>query len=350
MKKRMSMIAIAVLSLTMVACGVKEVNTVVSPDEDFATEVTLEGLGDEAIVLDLDTIKELPIAEVAAQSLTSDGEIKVADIKGVYVKDILSQNGYDIANYESLKITAGDGYEILVPPDVLSTRDVILAFEENGITYDKYGAFRSIIPDERAMYWVKGVANLNFEANIASSGIEQIVFLDNLSQVMELEDYTYYETVEKAVAISDLIETFAIVEDETTATLLASDGLEDDKDLTTVENSYLKLTGEDAPLFTAPDLPKGMQIKGIAYLKVGNTAFVSISAMTEVPTFKEVLAQSGVEGTSYIAYDVEGTETVIGAGIAGNMEFVIEGDSLYLVNNEESIKINISKLGEEKEN
>ncbi|MFI3176304.1 MAG: hypothetical protein R3Y67_02295 [Eubacteriales bacterium] len=342
MKKVLYPIMIAMV-FALVGCKQVEIT-----DDDFTTQITLEGLGEEAIVYTLEDIEALEAVEITAQSTTSDGDINVANVKGVYVADLVTTAGYDLNDYESLKIVAGDGYEIIVPPDVLSVRDVIIAYEQDGEAYDEYGAFRTIIPDERAMYWVKGVASLNFEANLASTGMERIVFLDNLSAVMELEDYTYYDTVEQAVSLANLFQEFANVDGVTSVTLIASDGLENDKDIDTASNAYLKLTGEDAPLFTGPTLPKGMQIKEITYLKAGDTTFVALSAVEELPDLWSLLSQSGVSGTDYVAYDVEGEATTISGGIVGEFYFIIEGGVLYLVDQEGTSSIPIIQL--EKEN
>ncbi|MFI3206802.1 MAG: hypothetical protein R3Y33_06105, partial [Clostridia bacterium] len=299
-------------------------------DDDFSTSVTIQGIGDEDIVFTMEEIKAFEPVETTAQSTTSNGEINVLNIKGTYVKDLLESKGYDISDFESMKIVSNDGYEIIVPTDVLSSRDVILAYEEDGEEYDEYGAFRSVIPDERAMYWVKGVSYLNFEANIASSNIEHLVFLDNIADFMDLEDYDYYGLTEQAVKISDLFENFAVIDDETSGSIVASDGLEDDKDIDTLNDGYLKLTGEDAPLFLAPDMPKGMQIKEIVYLKTGDTCFVTVSVSGETD-LQSILSGSGINSTSYIAVDISGEETELDGGILSTMEFVTEDDTLYLV-------------------
>ncbi len=334
---------IMIMLFALVGCKQEEL-----VEDDFTTQITLEGLGTEVIVYTLEEIKELEAVEITAQSTTSDGDINVASIKGVYVADLLTAEGYNINDYESLKITAGDGYEIIVPPDVLSVRDIIVAYEQDGEAYDQYGAFRTIIPDERAMYWVKGVASLDFEANLASTGMERIIFLDNLSAVMELEDYTYYDTVEQAVNLANLFQEFSNVDGVTSVTVIASDGLENDKDIDTASSAYLKLTGEDAPLFTGPTLPKGMQIKEVTYLKAGDTTFVALSAMEELPDLLALLSQSGVSGSDYTVYDVEGEATTLSGGIVGDFYFVIEGEVLYLVDQEGTSFIPIIQL--EKEN
>ncbi len=310
MKKFLSIsLMLIVLCSSFVACQSSE--PVVSQTEDtFATTITIQGLGDEDIVFTEEEVKSYPVFEAEVESTTSSGEIKTATIKGTLIADMLSDKGYDISDYESLKIVAVDGYEILVPVDVLSNRDIILAYEEDGEEYDQFGAFRSIVPDERAMYWVRGVNVLNFEGIVASSDMSQITFLDNLDKVVTLEDYVYYESVDKAVKISDLFDKYVDLGDATSGTLIASDGLEDDKDLDTLADGYLKLTGENAPLFTAVDMPKGMQIKEIVYLKTGDTCFASVLAMGGTADLQSVLTDSGISSaTEYLAYDVNGEET-----------------------------------------
>ena len=44
------------------------------------------------------------------------------------------------------------------------------------------------------------------------------------------------------------------------------------------QNSYLKVTGDETPLFLSPDMPKGMHIKNIFSFTAFDTAFVSLES------------------------------------------------------------------------
>ncbi len=308
--------------------------------------LTIQGLGEEAFSFTLEEVMAFEPYEEEISSTTSSGEIKTAAIKGATLDDLLESKGYTTANCESIRIVASDGYEIAVPSDVIANKTIVVAYEENGAAYDEFGAFRVVIPDERAMYWVRGTIELNFEySETVSSEITQIVFLENVYEDVPLEDYTYYESVDQAVSIASLMETYATVTDATSGAFVASDGLETEQTVDVLQTGYIKMTGENAPLFISPDMPKGMQVKGVQYLVVGDTCFTSIRILSEsVSGLQEVLSDLDMTGTSYLAIGTDGSETSLSGTAISESTVVVEDDSCYLVNTEESIKIEVKAI------
>ena len=350
MNKKLSISALVLMLIMMLsACQNAQVSSSSQSksksDNESPQGIVFKGVWDEDRTFLAEEIKAFEPYEALIKSSTSNGEIKETQVKGTLLKDILAENSADIEDFETVRIVSSDGYEIIVPTDVFKNREIILSYEENGKEYEgDLGAFRSVVPDERAMYWVKGVVLLDFSENVESSNIEKMVFLDNVGEYLELEDYTYYEATDKAIKISDLVEKCVKLGDETSGTLIASDGLKDDKDIKTLNDGYLKLTGEFAPLFTSPDMPKGMQIKGLSYLKIGNTSFASVSALGGEIDLKSILKDGSLDDSSYLAYDIDGNETVIEGKAINSSVLKIENESLYLVNEDESIKIKIKEI------
>ncbi len=320
-----------------------------SVESAVATDVlVIKGLGEESISFTKEEVKAFEPYEADIQSTTSSGEIKTASIVGAKLSDLLESKGYSTANCESIRIVASDGYEIAVPKDVIDNKDIIIAYEEDGEEYTEFGAFRSVIPDERAMYWVRGLVELNFEySETVSSDIQQIVFMDNIGDDVALEDYTYYESVDKALNLKSLMDTYVNIGDATSGAFVASDGLETEQTLDVLEGAYMKMTGENAPLFISPDMPKGMQVKGVKYFKVGDTCFASLAmlcASEESTGLQSVLSDLGMVGASYLAIGTDGSETTLQGTAVSGSTFEVEGDAFYLVNTEESIKIEVKTI------
>ena len=327
----------------------------VDGSNDEAAEETVDkntlvftGVGTEEIKFTLEEVKAFePIQEII-QSSTSSGEIKTADIKGVKLATLLESKGISAKGYKSIRIVASDGYEIAVPKEVIEQREIIIAYEQDGEAYDgEFGCFRTVVPDERAMYWVRGTVNLDFEMDeTIQSDIEKIVILENVAEQVGLEDYTYYENVDKAVHIAKIMEKFVSLGDAKSGKLIASDGLETEQTVEIIQNGYLKMTGENTPLFIAPEMPKGMQVKGVKYLKVGNTCLVSMESLMKES--KEVQLQSilkdlgMVEGT-YSAISNEGNITLEGATL-NDTKLMKEENAYYLINDKESIKIKVQEI------
>ncbi len=358
LKKVLPLVISAAMVLGIVGCstnGSKEqtdANKSESNDDAQSAVPTdvlvINGLGDESISFTLDEVKAFEPYAKEIKSLTSSGEVKEASIVGATLTDMLESKGYSTANCDSIRIVASDGYEIAVPKDVIENKEIIIAYEENGEEYTKFGAFRSVIPDERAMYWVRGTVELNFEySETVSNDIKNIVFMENMGSDIALEDYTYYESVDKAMSISSLIDTYVNIGSATSGAFVASDGLETEQTLDVLKAAYLKMTGENAPLFISPDMPKGMQVKGVKYFNVGDTCFASLSmlcASEETTELQSVLSDLGMTGASYLAIGTDGSETSLQGTAVSGSTFEAEGDAFYLVNDEESIKIEVKTI------
>ncbi len=353
--KRIMLTAVtATLCVSMIACGekkevVKEETDIVEATESNVDKNTLvlTGIGTEEISFTLEEVQSFEAMEESVKSSTSSGEIKTADIKGVKLSTLLESKEQSAKGYKSIRIVASDGYEIAVPQEVLDNKEIIIAYEENGEPYDgEFGCFRTVIPDERAMYWVRGTVNLDFEmGETVQSNLKKIVVLDNVAEQLGLEDYTYYENVDKAVHIEKILDTYVSVGDAKSGKLIASDGLETEQTVEVITNGYLKMTGENTPLFIAPEMPKGMQVKGVKYLKVGDTCIVSLDSLMQEE--KEVTLQSILKDLEMIGsgYSVKGDDKEVKLeGKALEDTKLVKEDAYYLVNEKESIKIKVQEI------
>ena len=58
-------------------------------------------------------------------------------------------------------------------------------------------------------------------------------------------------------------------------TMHAADSFDKAEKSDIFKQGYIKYTGEDSPIFIAPDMPKGMQVKNILWLKNGDTVYLN---------------------------------------------------------------------------
>jgi hypothetical protein len=218
---------------------------------------------------------------VKMEATTSEGEVVEKEVKGVNFFNVIDELGINLDSVKSLRLVAGDGYEINISKEEFEGTEFILAYEFDGEQLDeKTMPLRSAINGVRTMYWVSNLTeiDINFSDNVAIEEVSNLestyYILEESTKTLEKEDYTYYESVDKAIKVKDLFEKYVNNTSETVK-FIAVDGFEKTEDLDILLDGYIKLTGENAPLFISPDMPKGMQVKNILTLECGDSVFLS---------------------------------------------------------------------------
>ena len=145
------------------------------------------------------------------------------------------------------------------------------------------------------MYWIRNLVKIEVLESAPKAEVGRVLILETLISQANAEDYTYYESTDKAVKVEELLELLALESLPDTASFVASDGFEKNEQLDIFSKGYIKFTGEDAPLFLSPDLPKGMHIKSIYLCSMGDVALVSQQMAAEVLGTKEVKDKVGVD-------------------------------------------------------
>lgn len=303
MKKLMNKILVftfVVLLLFSTACSNKAMK---ATDNDEAkepqktqetVEITIKGLKDGEKLITLDKLKEMESVTEEMESLSSSGEIKKKKVKGVPLESVLSLYETSQKNHNGIRFIAGDNYSIVVPKEVLQKREIVLAYEVDDKPLDEKALPLMVaVPDERSMYWVKNLMQIELLEEEQSVN-NKIVFLETAVAGMNKEDYTYYESVDKAVKVTDFIKNFAEETDKTGVYLKAVDGLEKEEDIDVFKSGYIKTTGKDIPLFLSPELPKGMHVKNILFFTYGDTIYFSINQGLEAFEKKAVEDNEGI--------------------------------------------------------
>jgi DMSO/TMAO reductase YedYZ molybdopterin-dependent catalytic subunit len=160
----LSMLTI-IFTLSFVSCSSPSQNDVTGTATTTQVVVTdklvIKGLTDKDIEIGTDELKAMPQVEKQATAVDSAGKETDYTIKGPLFDDVLKKYGKSQKDLKGIRLSAGDGYSIEVPENVLKNRDIILALELNGKELDDSSKpVRAVVPDERAMYWVRNLTNI----------------------------------------------------------------------------------------------------------------------------------------------------------------------------------------------
>jgi hypothetical protein len=96
---------------------------------------------------------------------------------------------------------------------------------------------------------------------------------------MDSEEVTYYEDADQAVYVEDLLALFSIELDERDINMIASDDFEKDEKAHVFREGMIKFTGDNAPLFFALDMPKGMHVKNMMTLTIYADKLIFLSSV-----------------------------------------------------------------------
>ena len=279
-----------IMSLLFVGCFS---NT--SKDDITGTESTDEVLTvvwqGEWTRIKISEIMEFNAVEMEAATIDSENEESIRKVKRILLEDILKEYlDISLSDIYSIRLSAGDGYAIEVPSEIVSEREIILAYEMDGEPLgEESRPLRSVIPDERSMYWVRNLVKIDLIEGYDIEQVKGIVFIESLVKVLETQDYDYYGSIDKAVLTADLLMEFREKQSQDFIVMLSSDGLGKNEKKEIFKDGYLKITGEEAPAFLDPDIPKGMWVKNIFALFYGQTAYVS--ALQSIEMFKNAEAE-----------------------------------------------------------
>lgn len=292
-KRKILFAAVMMIVLLLAGCAGSQGEQMQEEQQPVAdtNAITLAGedLGEVTVLVS--DMKKMTAVTRDVVAVDSSGDENPFAVKGALLDDVLATVGKKQRELGALRFVAGDGYMIEVPHEILAARDVILAYEINGEPLqERTRPVRAVIPEERAMYWVRNLIRIELLAAGKAMPIEKLFLLDSAVATMQLHDYTYYEAVDKAVSAGDL---FAGVTEGDTVCMKSSDGLEKNEKSEVFASGYLKVTGEEVPAFVSPDLPKGMYVKDILWLSKAQTGYFSVA---EGFGYFTLVQQDGQEG------------------------------------------------------
>lgn len=274
------LIGIFLLALLITGCSNQESMQGQEADEfevEFKDyEIEIQGLEQGTETILLEDILSMESIEQEMTNISSSGEVSSLNVKGVKLEDILSKFNTKQNDFNGIRFFAADGYSIEVPKEILEHKDIILFYEAEGEPIkEKHQPIRVGINEERAMYWVGNLAGFEM-LNAEVLSIKNMVILEVASKQLDQEDYTYYESVDKAIKAKDLLDNYSSKSQAEQIYIESVDGLEKNETKDILLTGYIKISGDSCPLFLSPDLPKGMHVKDILYMVDGETAYISM--------------------------------------------------------------------------
>ncbi len=297
------LLTVSMLGLLLAGCSTPPVVEEPNGQEEEGV-IAFVGLPDGDEEITVADLKAMEPYETEALGISSSGEEATHAVKGVLLADLLEDWGVEQQGLQSIRAVANDGYAMELPGEILQG-EVILAYEYDGEPlFEESGPIRLIVPNQRSMYWLRGLASLEISGGgsgaIAETDATRIVFIETAISLVPHYDYTYYESIDQAVKVDELFAELGIAATEGTAALCAADGFEKNEQVATLRQGYLKHTGEAAPLFLSPDLPKGMHVKQLLWMAVEDTALVSFVHAGEAWEQKTVEDISGIPLTAIL--------------------------------------------------
>lgn len=311
-KKLRVIIMTLIIMLVFTGCN-KEANTNTS-GRDIPDKITIVGLDNEESEVNLDDIKKLEKVNSDVISISSSGEENEMNVTGGLLEELLQKHDISQKDLSGIRFIASDGYSIDVPDTVLKSRDIILAYEVDGEPlFEDSQPIRVVVPDERAMYWVKKLEKIELimdeDPQVDNQEASKLIILDSTLSKLKEVDYEYYKDMDKAVTIDELLTEFSLDDLNDKVFIKAGDGLEKTEANKVFRDAYIKTTGEGSPMFTSPDMPKGMTVKNILWFSVGDTSFLSVKSAME----------------SFDKADLDGVEGILLKDILKDLKLDLEG-------------------------
>jgi len=159
MLKRLAIALMMIITVTILfsGCSSSRGKTSGSPDE----VLTIVWKGGETEIR-ISELMDLDYVEREISAIDSENEDCVRLVKGVLLEDVLNDYiGIGLSGICSIRFSAGDGYVIEIPPETVEKSEIILAYEIDGEPLQEESKpVRAIIPDERTLYWVKNLVEV----------------------------------------------------------------------------------------------------------------------------------------------------------------------------------------------
>lgn len=207
---------------------------------------------------------------------------------------MLEGHGLSQTELAGIRVISTDGYSMEIPSEILKNRDIILACEMDGRPLFDNKHIKVVVPGERAMYWVSDVSVIEIaKRGIAvSKQVEKILIFEAVISDLNKYEYEYHKSSDKAIKTNDLLSRF-VREGKEQVFIKAADGLQRNETREIFKNAFIKITGENNPMFLSPDLPEGMHVKGVLWFSSEKTAFLAMDKALEAYSR---LSSEGIEG------------------------------------------------------
>lgn len=197
---RLTLILLLLLAMTAAGCAAQDPAAVDGGDQgeqaaalEGGEQGVPPGAGDRFVIvtedqaeteITVESLKELLPVSKQVEAVRRGGETTQYAVKGALLADVLLGIGKSQADLWAIRLEAGDGYSIEVPQEILKTRQIILAYEVDGKPLeDDARPVRVIIPEERAMYWVRNLIRIEILTPEPAAAVTELVFIESAVHV-----------------------------------------------------------------------------------------------------------------------------------------------------------------------
>lgn len=320
--KSVSLFLAIILVFSLAACSNKQTDVAFQYDGNLKIVN-----GDTSFEIAFNDIFKMKSVTKTVKSVSSSGEELTSEVKGVLLNTLLATKNLKREDYHSIRFIAGDGYQIDVPKEIISQKEIILGYEFNGEPLEeKKQPLRPAIDDVRSMYFVSNLVEIQLNTapnNGEVEKVDKVIILETEAKHLEQHDYTYYESTDKAIKVADLFTKYNVSAD-LSAKIIATENFVKTEKNNVLTTGFFKITGEARPLFLSPDLPKGMHVKNIVTVSTNNKVFLSAEqAIATLPT-----------------RDVNGTT---GAKLEEVMKLVNLNEEFYVLTADDGYAVEVTK-------
>ena len=228
-------------------------------------------------------ITDMASETLTVTSITSSSEVITSDITGIKLDVLLKPHNIEQRNFKEIRLFAADGYSIIVPTEIVSSKDIYIIWKYNNEPLQEpHYPIRAAIADERSMYWVYQLSGIELLLDEMSSSeaeekpavsTNKLVFMETAFTMLDALDYTYNDSIDKAVSVDSLLSRFNHSVNMNGVTIHAIDDFNKAEKSDIFKQGYIKYTGEDSPIFLAPGMPKWMQVINILCIKNVDTIY-----------------------------------------------------------------------------
>ena len=287
-KRKGVLVMALILVLLLAGCSSNE-----PEPQGGAEKIIIRQTGTDDREFTVEQLKAYAPVERNVESISSSGEVTPYSVKGALFADVLADMGLIQTDLAGIRLVAGDGYAIEVGPEVLASREIILAYEVDGEPlFADSRPIRIIIPDERAMYWVRNLTEIEILPGRAAVAVSEIQIIETVVGGLAQEEYLSDNEVQQSVSTTDLVlwegDDFPVVH------IYSVDGLAKNETWENFAKGRIMWTGSDAPAFVGEDLPKGMHVKKILWFAADHKAFLSAVHAQEKYSALTVEGNTGV--------------------------------------------------------
>lgn len=252
--------------------------------------ITIKGVPSGDITISSLDLLDMEQTTVQAKTIDSKNKETIKNVQGVLLDKILEKSGSKVKDFESAVFSANDGYSVAIPKEILQNRQILLSTVMDG----EAELPRTVVPDERTMYWVKDVTTIEFIKTTNSVETQTILFFDTMKSTLSTVDYKEVDEKYKAIRIPDILSKY-ITQTPEFVQISSTDKLQKDMKFIDIKDAFIRYTGEDTPWMGSAEMPRGMTTKLLMYLKIGKSSIFSLESAMPSTTTKTIGTTKGAD-------------------------------------------------------